>query len=81
MSAGSVCRFTVLSFIYWDIWKNIVYSFLQNKKQREWEEIGVKILFYDTKKYDKDSFEKALKEYPDISLDYLDTNRQSCQGV
>lgn len=34
----------------------------------------MKILFYDTKKYDKDSFEKALKEYPDISLDYLDTD-------
>lgn len=32
----------------------------------------MKILFYDTKKYDKESFENALKDYPDISIEYLE---------
>lgn len=32
------------------------------------------ILFYDTKKYDKDSFEKAIKDYEDIHIDYLDAD-------
>lgn len=34
----------------------------------------MKILFYDTKKYDKDSFDKALVEYPDVSIDYLESD-------
>lgn len=31
----------------------------------------LKILFYDTKSYDEESFEKKRKEYPDIQIDYL----------
>lgn len=34
----------------------------------------MKILFYDTKKYDKDSFEKILPQFPEIELDFLDTD-------
>lgn len=34
----------------------------------------MRILFYDTKKYDKDSFEKIREEYCDIDIDYLDTD-------
>lgn len=34
----------------------------------------MKILFYDTKKYDKDSFEKILKEYPDIEIEFLEAD-------
>lgn len=34
----------------------------------------MKILFYDTKKYDRDSFEKALPNYPEIEMDFLDTD-------
>jgi D-lactate dehydrogenase len=34
----------------------------------------IRILFYDTKKYDRDSFEQALPEYPGIKIDYLDTD-------
>ena len=30
-----------------------------------------KILFYDTKNYDKDSFEKRKGDYPDIKIDYV----------
>lgn len=30
----------------------------------------MKILFYDTKSYDKDSFEAALKNFPEIELEY-----------
>jgi D-lactate dehydrogenase len=32
----------------------------------------MKILFYDTKKYDKDSFEKARANFSDIEIDYLE---------
>ena len=32
----------------------------------------MKILFYDTKKYDKDAFDKALVDYPEITIDYLE---------
>lgn len=32
----------------------------------------MKILFYDTKKYDKDSFDKALADYSELSIDYLE---------
>lgn len=31
----------------------------------------MKILFYDTKNYDEESFEKKRKQYPDIQIDYL----------
>lgn len=31
----------------------------------------MKILFFDTKKYDRDSFERARKDYPEIEIDYL----------
>lgn len=34
----------------------------------------MKILFYDTKKYDKDSFEKVLPEFSQIEMDFLDTD-------
>ena len=34
----------------------------------------MKILFYDAKKYDVDSFEKARENYPDIRVEYLDTD-------
>lgn len=31
----------------------------------------MRILFYDTKSYDKESFENKRKEYPDIQIEYL----------
>lgn len=31
----------------------------------------MKILFYDTKSYDQESFERKKEEYPDIQIDYL----------
>lgn len=34
----------------------------------------VKILFYDAKKYDIDSFNKELNKFQDIQIDYLDTD-------
>lgn len=34
----------------------------------------MKILMYDTKKYDKDSFEAAVKGYENVAIDYLDTD-------
>lgn len=34
----------------------------------------MKILFYDTKPYDRESFEAALSRYADISVDFLLTN-------
>ncbi len=34
----------------------------------------MKILFYDTKKYDRDSFEKILPEYPEIKVDFLEAD-------
>lgn len=34
----------------------------------------MKILFYDTKKYDKDSFEKMLPDFPEIEMDFLDAD-------
>ena len=40
------------------------------KKQKK-EEHAVKILFYDTKSYDKESFEAKAKDYPDIQIEYL----------
>lgn len=30
----------------------------------------MKILFYDTKSYDRDSFQQVLKEYPDLVIEY-----------
>ncbi len=32
----------------------------------------MKILFYDTKKYDKDSFDKVLPQYEDIQVEYIE---------
>lgn len=34
----------------------------------------MKILFYDTKKYDKESFDAALSAFPEIEIHYLDTD-------
>ncbi len=34
----------------------------------------MKILFYDAKKYDIDSFDKQKKNYPEVEIDYLDTD-------
>ena len=34
----------------------------------------MKILFYGTASYDKDSFTKELKSYPDIKIDFIETN-------
>ena len=34
----------------------------------------MKILFYDTKKYDKDSFDKILPQYKDIEIEYVDSD-------
>ena len=31
----------------------------------------MKILFYDTKKYDRDSFEKVVTDFPETEIDYL----------
>ena len=34
----------------------------------------MKILFYDTKPYDQESFDAVLKNYPQITIDYLKTD-------
>lgn len=34
----------------------------------------MKILFYDTKEYDRNSFDRQLENYPSISIDYLKTD-------
>lgn len=34
----------------------------------------MKILFFDTKSYDKESFEKQVKNYPDIEIEFLKTD-------
>ncbi len=34
----------------------------------------MKILFYDTKPYDRESFEKIMPSYPEISVDFLKTD-------
>ncbi len=34
----------------------------------------MKILFYDTRDYDKDSFEEQLKDFPDISIDFIEAD-------
>lgn len=34
----------------------------------------MKILFYDTKKYDKESFDKILPKYKDIEIEYADSD-------
>ncbi len=34
----------------------------------------MKILFYDTEQYDREVFEKSLKKYPEISIDFLKTD-------
>ena len=35
---------------------------------------GMKILFYDTKKYDRDSFEKVVTDFPETEIDYLEAD-------
>ena len=40
------------------------------KKTEKKEEHAVKILFYDTKSYDKESFEAKAKYYTDIKIQY-----------
>lgn len=34
----------------------------------------MKILFYDTKKYDKDSFDKIMPEYQEIEIEYVESD-------
>lgn len=34
----------------------------------------MKIFFYDTKKYDKESFDKAILEFPEITVDYCEAD-------
>lgn len=34
----------------------------------------MKIVFFDTKKYDQDSFEKIADNYPELEIEYLDTD-------
>lgn len=34
----------------------------------------MKILFYDTKKYDRDSFEKVITDFPETEIDYLEAD-------
>ena len=34
----------------------------------------MKILFYGAQSYDKDSFNLELPKYPDISIDYIESN-------
>lgn len=46
-------------------------NLIVNKTERG---IIMKILFYDTKKYDKDSFDKALVDFPEITIDYLEAD-------
>ena len=36
--------------------------------------MDVKILMYDAKNYDKESFNIALKNYEGVTIDYLDNN-------
>ena len=37
-------------------------------------EFSMKILFYDAKNYDKESFQAALTKYPGISIEYFETD-------
>lgn len=34
----------------------------------------MRILFYDTKKYDKESFDKILPKYEGIEIEYIETD-------
>lgn len=34
----------------------------------------MKIVFFDTKKYDQESFERIMASYPDITIEFLDTD-------
>lgn len=34
----------------------------------------MKIVFFDTKKYDQESFEKIMNSYPEITIEFLDTD-------
>ncbi len=42
----------------------------------------LKILFYDTKSYDQDSFERKNKAYPKIQIDYMKSEHcKACKRV
>ena len=44
-------------------------------QQRSRRESGsVKILFYDARDYDRDSFDAQLKNYPNIKIDYIEAD-------
>ena len=34
----------------------------------------MKILFYDTKPYDEEAFDRALPDFPEIAIEYLKTD-------
>ena len=36
--------------------------------------LTMKIVFFDTKKYDQDSFERIADHYPELEIEYLDTD-------
>ena len=40
----------------------------------------MKILFYDTKKYDRDSFEKVVTDFPETEIDYLEADTGTAWG-
>lgn len=45
----------------------------------------MKILFYDTKSYDKESFDAALSRFPEIEIEYIKYDLEStycfpCRG-
>lgn len=43
--------------------------------QRTRRESGsMKILFYDARDYDRDSFDAQLKNYPNIKIDYIEAD-------
>ena len=34
----------------------------------------MKVLFYETKSYDRDSFSEALPKFPNVKVDFIDAN-------
>lgn len=40
----------------------------------------MRILFFDTKSYDRASFDKQLEHYPGIEIDYLKTDRSGTEN-
>ncbi len=43
---------------------------LMNNRRKSYE----KFVFYDAKQYDIESFNKQLKDYPEITVDYIETD-------